>query len=133
VSLEMEILEFFLFYVSILAELIIGYWYTVLAEQLPEPGSTMALVAFLILLCAIFNSSFKFGEFLIGSKTWIEIAPGWLFDEVLGICLIFIPLFYSVMLHLPNQEFFLSRCFLMVIAWFIPYLFIFKSIKERLR
>ncbi|MEM2174873.1 MAG: hypothetical protein QXI58_04545 [Candidatus Micrarchaeia archaeon] len=123
-------LEYPLFYASLMLELVIGYWYNVLAEKLPEPGSSIILATFLILLCIIFDSIYKLGRLVTGEINLLDIAPGLIVEWCMGVCLLFSPLFYAVTFSLPNIEFFVVRSYIMVIAWFIPYIYTFKIMKE---
>lgn len=124
------VLEHSVFYTSIILELVIGYWYNVLAEKLPEPGSTVALASFLILLCILFDCVFRIAKLATGKIDLLTVIPKLLIEWIFGICLLFVPLFCAVSFNLANLEFFVMRSFIMVTAWFIPYIFTFKDLRE---
>jgi hypothetical protein len=123
-------LEYPFFYTSLILELVIGYWYNVLAEKLPEPGSSIVLLTFLILLCIVFDSIYKLGRLVVGKINLLDLAPSLIGEWCLGICLLFSPLFCAITFDLPNIEFFVMRSYIMVVAWFIPYIYTFKIMKE---
>ncbi len=125
-------MEYPLFYTSLIIELVIGYWYNVLAEKLPEPGSSIVLLTFLILLCIIFDSIYKLGKLMVEKINLLNFAPSLIEEACLGICLLFSPLFCAIAFDLPNIDYFVMRSYIMVVAWFIPYIFTIKSMKEEL-
>jgi hypothetical protein len=125
-------LEYPLFYTSLMLELVIGYWYNVLAEKLPEPGSSIVLLTFLILLCIIFDSIYKLGKLVVEKINLLDFAPSLILEGCLGVCLLFSPLLCAITFNLPSIEFFVMRSYIMVVAWFIPYIFTIKIMKEEL-
>lgn len=120
----------YLFVFEVLTVLVVEYSYSMLVEKMPEPGATIILFVFIVLLFLLIEGAREFGNIINESRTLIEVAPTLALKWIVGGFLALFPLFYAVWLGLPDIDFYMTRNTVALLAWVMPVPYVLKFIKE---